>query len=226
MSIAIIPARGGSKRIKNKNLRNFFGKPLISYSILAAKKSKLFKRIIVSTDDKKIKKISEKYGAEVPFLRPKNISGDKTKAQDVFIHAIRYLEKKKVKFNYVCGIYPTAPLLQIKDLIQGFKKVKKWNYVFSACKHEKSVIRSFILNKNKKINFIKPNFINKNTQELPDSFYDAGQFYWADKKSWLNQNMYLLKGSLVEIDKKFVQDVDYINDLKILKKKFKKIKKI
>tara|TARA_B100001248_G_scaffold174092_1_gene132034 strand:- start:21664 stop:22344 length:681 start_codon:yes stop_codon:yes gene_type:complete len=226
MSIAIIPARGGSKRIKNKNLRNFFGKPLISYSILAAKKSKLFKRIIVSTDDKKIKKISEKYGAEVPFLRPKNISGDKTKAQDVFIHAIRYLERKKVKFNYVCGIYPTAPLLQIKDLIQGFKKVKKWNYVFSACKHEKSVIRSFILNKNKKINFIKPNFINKNTQELPDSFYDAGQFYWADKKSWLNQNMYLLKGSLVEIDKKFVQDVDYINDLKILKKKFKKIKKI
>ena len=226
MSIAIIPARGGSKRIKNKNLRNFFGKPLISYSILAAKKSKLFKRIIVSTDDKKIKIISEKYGAEVPFLRPKNISGDKTKAQDVFIHAIRYLERKKVKFNYVCGIYPTAPLLQIKDLIQGFKKVKKWNYVFSACKHEKSVIRSFILNKNKKINFIKPNFINKNTQELPDSFYDAGQFYWADKKSWLNQNMYLLKGSLVEIDKKFVQDVDYINDLKILKKKFKKIKKI
>ncbi len=226
MSIAIIPARGGSKRIKNKNLRNFFGKPLISYSILAAKKSKLFKRIIVSTDDKKIKKISEKYGAEVPFLRPKNISGDKTKAQDVFIHAIRYLEREKVKFNYVCGIYPTAPLLQIKDLIQGFKKVKKWNYVFSACKHEKSVIRSFILNKNKKINFIKPNFINKNTQELPDSFYDAGQFYWADKKSWLNQNMYLLKGSLVEIDKKFVQDVDYINDLKILKKKFKKIKKI
>ncbi len=226
MSIAIIPARGGSKRIKNKNLRNFFGKPLISYSILAAKKSKLFKRIIVSTDDKKIKKISEKYGAEVPFLRPKNISGDKTKAQDVFIHAIRYLERKKVKFNYVCGIYPTAPLLQIKDLIQGFKKVKKWNYVFSACKHEKSVLRSFILNKNKKINFIKPNFINKNTQELPDSFYDAGQFYWADKKSWLNQNMYLLKGSLVEIDKKFVQDVDYINDLKILKKKFKKIKKI
>ena len=97
--------------------------------------------------------------------------------------------------------------------------------MFSACKHEKSVIRSFILNKNKKINFIKPNFINKNTQELPDSFYDAGQFYWADKKSWLNQNMYLLKGSLVEIDKKFVQDVDYINDLKILKKKFKKIKK-
>ena len=82
------------------------------------------------------------------------------------------------------------------------------------------------MNKNKKINFIKPNFINKNTQELPDSFYDAGQFYWADKKSWLNQNMYLLKGSLVEIDKKFVQDVDYINDLKILKKKFKKIKKI
>tara|TARA_E500000178_G_scaffold342217_1_gene387115 strand:- start:426 stop:1106 length:681 start_codon:yes stop_codon:yes gene_type:complete len=226
MSIAIIPARGGSKRIKNKNLKNFFGKPLISYSILAAKKSKLFKRIIVSTDDKKIKKISEKYGAEVPFLRPKNISGDKTKAQDVFIHAIRYLERKKVKFNYVCGIYPTAPLLQIKDLIQGFKKVKKWNYVFSACKHEKSVIRSFILNKNKKINFIKPNFINKNTQELPDSFYDAGQFYWADKKSWLNQNMYLLKGSLVEVDKKFVQDVDYIHDLKILKKKFKKIKKI
>ena len=226
MSIAIIPARGGSKRIKNKNLLNFYGKPLIAYSIIAARKSKLFKRIIVSTDSKKIKKISEKYGAEVPFIRPKSISGDKTKAQDVIKHCIKYFSRRKVKFKYVCCIYPTAPLVQVKDLKKGFKKLKKWSYIFSACKFEKSVLRSFTIKKNGSINFIKPNLINKNTQDLLDTYFDAGQFYWAKKENWLKKNMYSLKGSLIDIKDKFVQDIDYPSDIKILKKKFKNLKNI
>ena len=222
MNIAIIPARGGSKRLRNKNLINFFGKPLIYYSIIAAKRSKLFKKIIVSTDSKKIKKISEQYGAEVPFLRPKILSRDSSKAQEVVIHCIEFL-KKKINFNYVCCIYPTAPLIQINDLKKGLSKIKKkWKYVFSACKFEKSVLRSFSLKKDKSIKFIKPELINTNTQDLDKTYYDAGQFYWSNKKNWLKKNLYSSKGTIIEINKKFVQDVDYYSDLKILKKKFQK----
>ena len=226
MNIAIIPARSGSKRIKNKNLINIFGKPLIYYSINLAKKSGLFDKIIVSTDSKEIKKISQNYGAEVPFMRPKSISGDKTKAQDVVAHCIKYLKKEKIKFKYVCCIYPTAPLMQINDLKKGFKKIQlKLNYVFSACKFDKSILRSFTLKKDKTIQFIKPNLINKNSQDLDTTFFDAGQFYWGTKKSWLKKNLYLSKGSIIEINPKYVQDVDYYKDLLVLKNKFKKIKK-
>ena len=226
MNVAIIPARSGSKRIKNKNLTNFSGKPLIYYSIMAARKSGLFNKIIVSTDSLKIKKISKSLGAEVPFIRPKNLSGDKTIAQDVIKHTIKFLLKKKVRFTYVCCIYPTAPLIQINDIKRGLKKIKQgWNFVFSACKFEKSILRSFILKRNKEIKFIKPNLINKNSQELENTFFDAGQFYWANKKNWLKKDLYFKKGTIVEIKPKFVQDIDHPKDLKILTRKFIKIKK-
>ena len=225
MNVAIIPARGGSKRIKNKNLINFNGKPLIYYSIKAAINSGLFKKIIVSTDSKKIKKISKHFGAEVPFMRPKKISSDQAKAQDVVVHGIQYLSKKKITFDFICCIYPTAPLIRVKDIKKGFKKVKgKWDYIFSACKYKKSILRSFTLNKNKTIKFIKPNYINTNTQDLDHTYYDAGQFYWANKQNWLKNNLYLKKGSIIQIDEKYVQDIDYYEDLMILKKKFRKLK--
>ena len=224
MNIAIIPARGGSKRIKNKNLIKFFDKPLIYYSILAAKKSRLFKKIIVSTDSKKIKYISEKYGASVITLRPKYLSGDKTKVQDVIKYEINNLIKRKIKFNYVCCIYPTAPLIQIKDIKRGEKKIKKnWDYVFSACKFEKSILRSFTLKKNKTIKFLYPKLINTNTQDLEQTYFDAGQFYWAKKEKWKEKKLYQKRGSIIQINQKFVQDIDYKNDLKILKLKYKKI---
>ena len=226
MNIAIIPARGGSKRIKNKNLLKFYGKPLLYYSILAAKKSGLFKKIIVSTDSKKIKIASEKYGASVIKLRPKNLSGDQTKVQDVIIYEIKNLLKRKIKFDYVCCIYPTAPLVQTKDIKRGLNKIKRnWDYVFSACKFEKSILRSFILRDNKSIKFINPKLINRNTQNLKETYFDAGQFYWAKKENWKKKNLYQKKGTIIKIDQKYVQDLDYQNDLKILKLKYKKLNK-
>jgi pseudaminic acid cytidylyltransferase len=227
MNIAIIPARGGSKRVKNKNLKNFFGKPLISYSIEAAKKTKLFKKIIVSTDSIKIKKISQLLGAEVFLLRPKNLSDDKTIAQNVIKYEIKNLLKRNVNFKYVCCIYPTAPLIQSNDIKRGFKKIKnKWKFIFSACKHEKSILRSFTQKKlNKQIKFLNSKLINKNSQNLEPTFFDAGQFYWASKKNWLDSKLYFKKGSIVEVDSKFVQDLDYLQDFKILKEKFKILKK-
>ena len=132
--IAIITARAGSKRIKNKNILNFFGKPMIAYSIEAAKKTKLFDQIYVSTDSLKIKKISEKFGAIVPFLREKKLSDDFTGTQKVirsFINKITHINKN---FIYVCCIYPTAPLIKHESIISGYKEIVKniYDYVISA----------------------------------------------------------------------------------------------
>ena len=116
--IAIIPARSGSKRIKNKNIKKFNKQPIICWSIKAAINSKLFEEVIVSTDSKKIKNIAEKYGAKVPFIRPKNLSGDFTPTRDVIKHALDYLKKKYGEVNDFCCIYPTAPLLEKNTLVK------------------------------------------------------------------------------------------------------------
>ena len=121
----LIPARSGSKRIKNKNIKSFHGKPIISHAIFLAKKSRLFKKIFVSTDSNKIASISKKYGAEIPFIRPKNISGDKVPDEKVRNHFIKYCKLKKLKIDYLCYLYPCTPLLEKKTLIDSFKIIKK-----------------------------------------------------------------------------------------------------
>ena len=125
MNIAIIPARIGSKRIKQKNIKIFKGKPLIYYSINAAKKSKVFDKILVSTDSEKIGEIARKYGADVPFLRPKNLSDDYTGTKEVINHSINWCIKNKIDPKYICCIYPTAPFLNYKNLIKSFRIIKK-----------------------------------------------------------------------------------------------------
>ena len=120
MNIAIIPARGGSRRIPSKNIKKFLGKPIISYSITTAINSGLFDRVIVSTDNNSIAEIANEYGAETPFLRPERLSDDFTGTHDVVGHAVKWLEDSGEKFDYACCIYATAPLIQIKDLLKGF----------------------------------------------------------------------------------------------------------
>ena len=127
---------------------------------------------------------------------------------------------------YVCCIYPTAALIQPNNIKKGLKKLNDgWKYVFSACAFEKSVLRSFKINKDKRVKFLNPNYINTNTQDLQKTYFDAGQFYWARKNDWLKKNLYLLKGSIVELDSKYVQDLDYKKDFKLLKSKYKKLNK-
>jgi|TARA_B100001964_G_C13819209_1_gene416549 N-acylneuraminate cytidylyltransferase len=127
MKIAIIPARSRSKRIKNKNIKNFHGKPIISYAIKCVKDSKLFDKILVSSDSKKIIKIAKKYGAEAPFVRPSYISRDSSLTIDVIKHAIKWLIKNGNKINFVCCVYPTSPLMVPQDLRNSFKIIKKKN---------------------------------------------------------------------------------------------------
>ena len=144
MNIAIIPARGNSERIKNKNIVNFFGKPIIYWPIKNAKKTNLFKKIIVTTDNRKIAKISKSFGAEVPFVRPKSISDRKTGILKVVKHSIKLLEKK-VKFNYVCCIFATAPLLNKKIIMAAYKNFSMGNMIlFWGNKSKSSLIRAFM----------------------------------------------------------------------------------
>ncbi|OHE04561.1 MAG: pseudaminic acid cytidylyltransferase, partial [Sulfurimonas sp. RIFCSPLOWO2_12_FULL_36_74] len=133
-AVAIIPARGGSKRIPRKNIKDFFGKPLIAYSIQTAVESKLFDKVIVTTDDEEIAKIAKEYGAEVPFIRPKELSDDFTGTGDVVKHALNYLKEHGEEFDFVCTIYATAPLLQPRYLIEGFEALKNSDAInaFSA----------------------------------------------------------------------------------------------
>ena len=200
MNIAIIPARIGSKRIKQKNIKIFKGKPLIYYSIIAAKKTKIFDKILVSTDSKKIKNIALKFGAEVPFLRPKRLSDDYTGTKEVINHSIKWCVKNKIEVKYICCIYPTAPFINYKNLIKSHRliKKKKFDFIFSASKFQSSVFRSFYL-KNGKINKVFQGFKNKRSQDLKNTYYDAGQFYWGSKKSWAFRDIFSKKSAIVEI---------------------------
>ncbi len=223
MNIAIIPARKNSKRIKNKNIKSFFGKPVISYAIKCAIKSKLFNKIIVSTDSQKILKIAKKFGADVPFLRPKKLSSDKAITIDVIKHSIKWLNKKNIKPNYICCIYPATPLLQHKDLKKSYSiiKKKKYDFVISAVKYPHPIDRHFEI-KNNKIKLFKKNKIISMTQKNKNYYHDAGQFYWGQANTWLNKkNILTEKCFAFKLPQLRVHDIDNIEDWQITKKLFK-----
>ena len=222
MNLAIIPARLRSKRLPLKNIKIFFGKPIISFSIDAAKKTKIFDKIIVSTDSIKIKKIAEKYGAEVPFLRPKNIADDRTHFNDAIIQSINEFKRRNIKITNVCCIYPTSPLINYKDIIKGFKLLKKSSsYVFSACEYISPPQRSFYFEK-ENLKFLINNNYKKRSQDLSKIYHDAGQFYWGNKQTWLNDKIIFNKKSkIIEIDYLNFIDINYLKDFNIAKKLYK-----
>ena len=219
MNIAIIPARANSKRIKNKNITNFFGKPIIYWPIKMAKTSKLFKKVFVSTDSKKISDISKRYGAEVPFLRPKKISNDKAGILEVIKHSINFLEKKKIKFEYVCCIFATAPFLKKKIIQKSFDLLKrgKFDFVFGAIKIENKYLRSFYV-RNKKLKMLDKRFYNSSLINSTQAFIDSGQFYWGTKKAWKKNKMIFSKNSsFVSLDSRKYRDINTLEDLRLAK---------
>jgi pseudaminic acid cytidylyltransferase len=224
MNLAIIPARLGSKRLPKKNIKIFFDKPIISYSIDAAKKTKIFDKIIVSTESNKLKKIAEKYGAEVPFLRLKKIADDKTHFNEAIIQTIIELKKKNYKINNVCCIYPTSPLINYKDIIKGFNLLKKSrSYVFSACEYISPPQRSFYF-KNENLKFLMSNNYKKRSQDLKKIYHDAGQFYWGKEQTWLKEKIIFNKRSkIIEIEYLNFMDINYLKDFNIAKKLYKLI---
>jgi len=190
ISIAIIPARGGSKRIPKKNIKLFCDKPIIAYSIEAAIASGLFERVIVSTDSAAIAEVARAYGAETPFIRPDELSGDYTGTNEVVAHAIKTLQQEGVELGHVCCIYATAPFIQNIYLQQGLDSLiasKNKHYAFSVTQYNYPVQRSFTINAEQQTLQLKePEAISARSQDLAKFYHDAGQFYWALAEDFIN----------------------------------------
>jgi len=215
-SVAIIPARGGSKRIPRKNIKNFYSKPLIAYSIEAALESQLFDEVIVSTDDDAIAKIAKAYGADVPFMRPKELSDDFVGTQDVVNHAIEYFKEHGKCFDYVCTIYATAPMLDSRYLIEGFEKLKKSDAVnaFSATSMPFPIQRTFKLNAKGRCIMFTPEYYMTRSQDLEEAYQDAGQFYWEKLNVVSDKIMFDEDSIPIILPRHLVQDIDTPEDWK------------
>ena len=228
MKICIIPARGGSKRIIGKNIKLFHGKEIIFYSIKCALESKLFDKVIVSTDNLQIAEVAKKFGAEVPFIRPKNIADDKTGTSAVIKHAINFFIKKGFKNFDVCCIYATAPFIKKNDLIAAYEifKTKKWDFVFPATEFQYPIFRSFEKNDNDSIKMFYPKHYHSRSQDLKKAFHDAGQFYWGKLKAWKNDSKFFSeKTTFLNIPSWRVNDIDTLEDWKRAEILFKILKK-
>ena len=214
--ICIIAAREGSKRIKNKNIVNFFGKPLISYPIRVAIQSKLFEKVVVSTDSIEIAKIAKKYGAETPFLIKKKLSDDKTGLKEVIKDTIKNINSKNKKHHFY--IYATAALLKKNDLIEAFKKIKRLNYdyLISVKKFESNPLRAFKL-KNNNLRFNWNKFAKINTQKLKNLYSDSGSFFIFRTEHIFKKNILPNKTTFYEQYRDNALDIDCPEDLKMLK---------
>ena len=217
MNVAIIPARGGSKRIPRKNIRNFCGKPMIAWPIEIAKKSNLFDRIIVSTDDKEIANYAELFGAEVPFMRSKELSDDFTGMSEVIADAVSWMCNKGWQLDTVCSIYATSIFFTVKDLKKGLHALisGKWAYAFSVTDFEYPIFRALKENSNGGINMYYPKYFESRSQDLPLALHDAAQFYWGKPNAWLNNLKIFDDHSFpVKLPRSRVQDIDTEEDWK------------
>ncbi|BBG65037.1 N-acetylneuraminate cytidylyltransferase [Hydrogenimonas sp.] len=214
-TIALIPARGGSKRIPGKNIKLFHGKPLIAYSIETARQTGLFDRIIVSTDDKEIAEIARDYGAEVPFLRDPDYADDHTTAAEAVEYSYRKLEETGEKISFACTIYATAPLLRPEYLIEGLEALKNsedaW-YAFSATSMPFPIQRTFRLTKDGKCEMFWPEHFDTRSQDLEEAYQDAGQFYWEIRKEGKPPFRFAHYAIPVILPRYMVQDIDTLED--------------
>jgi pseudaminic acid cytidylyltransferase len=216
--ICIIPARAGSKRIKNKNIKKFNNKPIIYYSIKAALKSNCFEKVIVSTDSLKIKKISEKLGATVPFIRPKHLSTDKCPTRPVIKHALSNFISTNYKPEFICFMTATAPLINYRDIIESFKLIKKnnVNFVVSINRFSYPIQRSLIIDKKGFLNMWKKKFANYRSQDLNTFYHDSGHFCWASSNAILKEKFTFSNKTLPYILPSYKAiDIDTMEDWKL-----------
>lgn len=215
MKVAIIPARGGSKRIPRKNIRPFAGKPIIAYSIEAARNSQLFDRVIVSTDDPEIAAVATQWGAETPFLRPNELADDYTGTNAVVKHGIRWLNDNGVAVEYACCIYATAPFVQPRYLREGFDKLRSSDrsFAFSVTRFSFPIQRAIRINKEGAVEAFYPEFVPVRSQDLEEAYHDAGQFYWGRAEAFMNDVVTFSPASLpVILPRYLVQDIDTEED--------------
>lgn len=187
MNIAVLPARGGSKRIPRKNIKEFCGKPMIAWAIETAKETGLFDHIIISTEDEEISEIARNYGAETPFARPKTLADDYTATVPVIAHAADTCQKMGWEIDYLCCIYPCNPFLQAQDLIDSLEtlKEKQSEFIFPVVEYPHPIQRAMRKMENGKMQFLQPENELTRTQDLEPTFHDAGQFYWGTCDAWI-----------------------------------------
>lgn len=215
MRIAVIPARGGSKRIPRKNIKIFHGKPMIGWSIEAAKCSGLFDQIVVSTDDTEIASVAKQFGAEVPFVRPVSLANDHAGTSEVIAHAISWAIKQGFELEAVCCIYATAPFVQADDLMRGWQALSsgEWAYTFSVTDFGSPIFRAFKQNQEGGLEMFFPEYFNTRSQDLPAALHDAGQFYWGRPAAWLEGvRIFDRHSTPVLIPRWRVQDIDTPDD--------------
>ena len=217
MTICVIPARGGSKRIPKKNIKLFHGKPMIQWSIEAARESNIFDTIIVSTDDDEITELAESLGALVPFKRPTNLSDDYTSTTSVISHAALWSIENKLDSPIICCLYATAPFVQPSDLREAHQIIatENWEYVFSAGEYSSPIFRAFEQTNNGGSKMFFPENFETRSQDLPKALFDAGMFYMGTTNAWINNLRIFDEHSFpFNIPNWRIQDIDTPNDWK------------
>lgn len=221
--IAIITARGGSKRIPHKNIKEFCGKPIISYSIQVALNSEIFDTVMVSTNDNRIAEIAKAYGAEVPFLRSEATSNDYAVTKDVLREVLFRYEQEGEKFDIACCIYPTAPFLAPDKLKLAVKMLMEKNAdsVVPIVKFDFSPLRSFIIEE-AHLRYKWPEYMLSRSQDIPPLYHDAGQFYCLRTDQFLSQDSLIMNNTIpLELSRLEVQDIDNQEDWEIAEIKYK-----
>lgn len=215
MRLAVIPARGGSKRIPRKNIKMFCGKPMIAWSIEAALQSGCFDKVIVSTDDEEIAEVARQYGASVPFMRPAELSDDYTGTIPVIRQAIEWYKANGFDAQQVCCLYATAPFISPEDLRRGLGILEQTGcqYAFSATSYAFPIQRAIRLTGTGHVEMFNAEHFNTRSQDLEESYHDAGQFYWGLASAWLQERMiFSPDSSVVLLPRHRVQDIDTPED--------------
>ena len=222
-AVAIIPARGGSKRIPRKNIKYFLGKPVIAYSIEAALQSGLFDEVMVSTDDDEIAELARTYGANVPFMRSSKNADDFATTFDVVKEVIHWYEEHKTPFNLACCIYPCAPFISAAKLEEAKAKLENFDTAFPVVRFSYPIQRALeFKDKNQKLDFFDDQYATRRSQDLKPAFHDAGQFYWMKTARVLEEGKIITSNSTgIIVDEREVQDIDTPADWQIAELKYK-----
>ncbi len=214
MRVAIIPARGGSKRIAHKNIKPFGGKPIIAWSLQTAQQSGCFDRILVSTDDAQIADIAREYGAEAPFLRPSELADDHSTTSAAVAHAVAWLQQLH-SIELACCIYATAPFLRAQDLTASLQQIEHSDadFCFSATRYSFPIQRAIRLTTDGRCEMFQPDMQQQRSQDLEPAYHDAAQFYWGRADAWRQQRPLFSARSIPFILPHYrVQDIDTEED--------------
>lgn len=219
-NLCIIPARGGSKRIPRKNVKPFLGKPMLAYSIEAAKASGLFDEIMVSTDDAEIAAVARQYGASVPFMRSAETASDYATTADVLKEVLAKYQAQGKEFDNFCCFYATAPMVQSKSIVEAFERLQQSDFtcVYPVVQFSYPIWRCLDLAADGTMKRHWPEYENSRSQDLPKEYHDTGTFYWYKTKEWLGGN---IKVGGIEVDETTIQDIDTETDWKMAEMKYK-----